>query len=343
MSAGAVAVPRIELAPGYSVARVVNGCWQLAGGHGGGDPGDLRRRLEGLVAAGFTTFDCADIYTGVEELLGETGRGRAIEIHTKYVPDLGDLPRLTRRDVERGIDRSLTRLGVERLDLVQFHWWDYSVPRYVEVAGWLAELAAAGKIRCLGATNFDAVRIRQMLAAGVPLVSNQVQYSLLDRRPAVAMAGAAAAGGLSLLAYGSLAGGFLTDAWRGREAPARPANRSQAKYRMIVEELGGWPALQEVLAALARVARKHRVSAANVAARWVLDQPEVGAVILGLGRADRVAENRRLVAFELDGDDRRRLDEVLARYPGPAGPVFGLERRPGGRHEALLKKNLRQR
>ena len=339
---GAGSVPRFELAPGYSVARVINGCWQLAGGHGGGDPADLAGRLDRLVAAGFTTFDCADIYTGVEELLGRLGKGRSIEVHTKYVPDLEELPRLRRRDVERGVDRSLARLGVERLDLVQFHWWDYGVPGYVEVAGWLGELVAAGKIRRLGVTNFDARRLEEMLATGAPIVSNQTQYSLLDRRAAGEMTDLATRRGLGLLCYGALAGGFVSDGWRGRPEPAADANRSHTKYRLIVDELGGWSALQEILEALAAVASRHGVTSANVAARWVLEQPAVGAVILGLGRGDRVAENQAIFAFDLDEEDHRRLDAVLARHPGPSGPVFGLEREPGGRHEVLLKKNLQK-
>ncbi len=98
-----------------------------------------------------------------------------------------------------------------------------------------------------------------------------------------------------------------------------------------------------MLAALAETARRHRVTAATVAARWVLERPAVGAVILGLGRGDRVDENRAIFAFDLDDRDRARLDEVLARHPGPRGPVFGLEREPGGRHEVLLKKNLRRK
>ena len=84
----------------------------------------------------------------------------------------------------------------------------------------------------------------------------------------------------------------------------------------------------------------HRVTAANVAARWVLERAAVGAVIVGLGRGDRAGENQAIFAFDFDEEDRLRLDTALERCPGPRGPVFGLEREPGGRHEVLLKKNL---
>jgi aryl-alcohol dehydrogenase-like predicted oxidoreductase len=136
--------------------------------------------MRAFVQAGITTFDCADIYTGVEELIGEFLRRHGgalppVQVHTKYVPDLESLPNLTGRDVERSIDRSLRRLGVERLDLVQFHWWDYDVPGYVEAALQLARLQRAGKIRHIGLTNFDAMHLREILNAGVDVVSNQVQ------------------------------------------------------------------------------------------------------------------------------------------------------------------------
>ena len=118
--------------------------------------------MDRFVDAGITTFDCADIYTGVEALIGEWlkrrgARGAAVpvQVHTKYVPDLDRLPTHSRADVVRGVDRSLARLGVERLDLVQLHWWDYDVPGYVDAAAWLDELRRAGKIRHVGLTNFD--------------------------------------------------------------------------------------------------------------------------------------------------------------------------------------------
>ena len=182
-------IDRIDLAPGYTISRLINGLWQLATDHQrrAVDRETAVRDLSRLVEAGLTTFDCADIYLGVEELLGELlqayrvagGRLADIQIHTKFVPDRSHLATITRQDVERSIDRSLGRLGVERLDLVQFHWWDYEMPRYIEAAGWLADLQQAGKIRLLGTTNFDVPRMRELLDAGFELVAHQAQYSLL--------------------------------------------------------------------------------------------------------------------------------------------------------------------
>ena len=103
----------------------------------------------------------------------------------------------------------LRRLKIDTIDLVQFHWWDYTAPQWLQTAHWLDELRLAGKIRYIGGTNFDTDHLRAILDAGIPMISMQVQYSLLDRRPAKAMVHEAAARGVSLLCYGTVAGGFL--------------------------------------------------------------------------------------------------------------------------------------
>ena len=186
--------PRSDLTPAYSISQVLKGGWQLSEGHGSAvDEIQAIEDMRSFVEAGITTFDCADIYTGVEELIGkflkkyksafESGELPAVQVHTKCVPDLDRLPTLTKAYTEALVDRSLKRIGVERLDLVQFHWWDLSIPGYLELARHLVELQKAGKIHYLGVTNFDAVHLREILDEGVQVVSTQVQYSVLDRRP----------------------------------------------------------------------------------------------------------------------------------------------------------------
>ena len=349
-----VHVERVQLAPDYDIARIINGGWQLSHGH---HPKASHRTqvLDGLlrlVEAGFTTFDGADIYGGVESLFGDLQRHLRqasvtvpIQIHTKCVPDLDDLPHLRRRDVEAIVERSLRRLGVERLDLVQFHWWDYDIPGLVETAGWLDDLRKEGKIRHLGVTNVDAERLRQLLDAGLPILCNQIQYSLLDRRPARAMAELCRERGVHLLCYGSLAGGFLAQAYRGRqeiplETAAHLGNRSLTKYRLIIEKFGGWLLFQDLLAAMEHTATRHRAALANVAVRWVLDQPAVAAAIVGTRTGAHLESNQRVFGLRLEDDDRRSLRDVLARSQGPKGPVFGLERIGGGAHQRLMKTGL---
>jgi aryl-alcohol dehydrogenase-like predicted oxidoreductase len=339
---------RFQLADGYSFTRLINGCWQLAEGHAPQRPGreELLAGLEELARAGFTTFDCADIYTGVEELLGELRRrlspeGVEIEIHTKFVPDRGMLAGISRRYVREIIHRSLARLGVDRLDLVQYHWWDWHVPGWIDVALWLDELRRQGDIGRLGMTNTDVVHLAEILEAGVPIVTNQVQYSLLDRRPENGLSAFCREQGIELLCYGTLAGGFLTERWLGAAEPAAPlANRSLVKYRLIVEELGGWPELQLLLATLAAIAARHDASVANVATRWVLDRPAVGAVVVGTAGSAHLEDNLRLFDLELDDADRRTLGRLLTENPGPPGDVYSMERDWNGPHAAILRTEL---
>jgi aryl-alcohol dehydrogenase-like predicted oxidoreductase len=342
---------RTELAPGYSISRVIRGGWQLAGDHGEVARDKVSDDLLAFFDAGITTFDCADIYTGVEEMLGRFRRHllakrgaealARLRIHTKFVPDLDSLATITPADVRRTIDRSLTRLGMERLDLVQFHWWDYEVPRYLETAQVLADLQHEGKIALVAGTNFDAERLQAFADAGVAMASLQVQYSLLDRRPAGTLTATAASLGTQLLCYGTLAGGFLTDAWAGKPAPDGPlANRSLVKYRLIIEEFGGWDLFQTLLATLRRIADQHSTTIAAVASRYVLGLPQVAAVIVGARHAGHLQETLAIGDLHLTDADRAEIAAVLAEAQGPAGEVYALERDRSGRHGSIMKYHL---
>ena len=329
-----------------AVPRIVVGCWQLADDHRSGARPDPGPALMAAARAGSTTFDCADIYTGVEERLGAfrvawDSDPTRLRFHTKLVPDLGRLARFGAAEAGEIVDRSRRRLGVDVLDLVQFHWWDFGVPGWLEVAGALADLRRRGRIRHVGVTNFPADRLRELLEAGVPVVANQVQYSLLDRRPETGTVALCREWGVALIAYGTLAGGFLSEGWRGMPDPGPdPGNRSLVKYRLIVEEVGGWEALQRLLDLLAPIAARHGTSIAAVATRWVLDRDGVGAVLVGLSTPERMAAWPRVLDLRLETRDRAGLERWLRDHPGPVGDVFGLERIPGGRHSAILKTNL---
>jgi len=340
-----MSIPRIEIAPGYTISRILKGGWQLAGGHGAVDAAAAIDDMARFAHAGITTFDCADIYTGVEELIGQFIRerrgGPMIQVHTKYVPDIDTLTTMTRRDVEAAIDRSRSRLGVERIDLVQFHWWDFSVPRYIEVAAWLDELRRAGKIAHLGVTNFDTPRLRELLDAGISVVSNQVQYSVLDRRPVSAMSTLCAEAGIHLLCYGGVAGGFLSDRYLDQPAPTAPLeNRSLVKYRLIIDEFGGWDRFQALLRALQTVATGHGVSLGAVALRWVMDQPRVAGVIVGARHAGHLADLRRAAELVLDSADYARIAQAQEGASGPSGEIYELERAPGGVHGSIMRYTL---
>lgn len=342
---------RCELAPGYEISRVIRGGWQLAGGHGAIGEADAIEDLIATADAGITTFDCADIYTGVESIMGafrtayRDRRGsqalNRVRIHTKFVPDLDRLPTLSRADVSQAIDRSLEWLGMERLDLVQFHWWDYDVPGCVDVAGWLVDLQDAGKIDRIGATNFNTEQAVRLIASGVPLSAMQVQYSLIDDRPARALAGLAARHGFGLLCYGTVAGGFLSDRWLGQPEPMPPfENRSLAKYKLIIDDAGGWEAHQRLLGVLRAVADRHGSDIATVAGRYLLDLPGVAGIIVGARNRRHLAANIAVSELRLDADDRAAICQVTAQRPPLHGDVYDLERDRPGRHGAVMKYNL---
>jgi aryl-alcohol dehydrogenase-like predicted oxidoreductase len=341
-----MSIPAVTLAPGYDISRVIKGGWHLAGGHGQIDRTQAIADMAAFVEAGVTTFDCADIYTGVEELIGAFRRAcpdlaRRLRVHTKFVPDLVDLPRVDRGYVERAIDRSLRRLGVERIDIVQFHWWDYAIPGFVETALELDRLRRAGKIAHLGATNFDTPRLAAMIEAGAAILTHQVQYSLLDTRPRGAMTDLCAARDVHLLCYGTVSGGFLSERWLGRDAPPGDlGNRSLVKYRLIIDAFGGWALFQRLLRVLSDIALRHGVDIASVATRAVLDRPRVAAVIVGATNRAHLAAHERIGSLALTEADRERIEAVTRLKSGPAGEVYALERDRDGPHGRIMKYEL---
>lgn len=345
------AVPTVNLRPDYRISKIIKGGWQLAGDHGPVDRASAIRDMAAFVEAGVITFDCADIYAGVEEMIGifleDLRRNRRVEgserirVHTKYVPDATALSVIERHHVEAGIDRSLKRLGVERLDLVQFHWWDYEVPGALDTLGHLQQLRDKGKIRELGLTNFDLDHIREFVEGGIDLLSVQVQFSLLDQRPAGRFANFCQEHDIAIFAYGTLAGGFLSERWLGVPDPGYAFdNRSLIKYRLIIDEFGGWSLFQELLSVLNAVAERHNVGLANVALRAMLDRDDLAATILGARYAHHLENNLKAFAFSLSETDKDELAAVLAKRQGPSGTVFGLERDPTTKHGQIFKKNL---
>jgi aryl-alcohol dehydrogenase-like predicted oxidoreductase len=342
---------RIKLAPDHEISRVIKGGWQLATDHNLMRAADPVADMVAFADAGITTFDCADIYTGVEELIGRfrlryrelrgaEGLAR-LKVHTKFVPDLDVLPTISKSYVAGVIEQSLRRLRMERLDLVQFHWWDYAAPRWRETAHWLDELRQAGKINKVSLTNFDTEHLLAMTGDGIPITSLQLQYSLLDRRPAKRMVAAAAQRQVALLCYGTVAGGFLGDAWLDKPEPADGLeNRSLTKYKLIIDDFGGWALLQRLLRALRGIADRHGVDIATVASAAVLARAGVAAVIVGARTRDHLAANVAIGTLVLDAEDLARIDAVLADAHDLAGDVYALERDRTSRHGAVMKYNL---
>lgn len=341
-------VPQLELAPGFSISRIIKGGWQLSQGHRAGLDADPVQDMIRFAESGITTFDCADIYTGVEELIGrflkaykaKHGNTHGIRILTKYVPDYDALATLDKRYTERIIDRSLRRLGVEQLDMVQFSWWSYEVPRYVEAAQHLRDLQLAGKINLISGTNFNTRATRKLIEAGIPIKTIQVQYSPLDNRPDRGLTKLCEENGMHLLCYGTVAGGFLSDRWLHQPEPQPPyANRSLVKYKLMIEEAGGWDRFQHLLQSLHSIAKGHGVSITNVVTAWLLSRPATGALIIGAATSDHLSSNLAGLHLQLTESEKQLIQSLAT---GPAGDPFDVERIKDGPHGSIMRYNLNQ-
>lgn len=340
---------KLKLSNGYTCNRVINGCWQLSAEHclqGQLDFDDAMSAFHSLVERGFTTFDCADIYTGVEEFIGKfvlelqkssSYTHDSIQIHTKYVPDLKDLANVDFRYTEKVIDRSLERLHRDSLDLVQFHWWDWEVPGYMETIDDLYKLQKKGKIRNIGMCNFDTQHLKEVVDAGYRPVSNQTQYSVFDRRPEKQLIQFSEANDIKSFCYGTLSGGFLSERWIGKEF--NPENRSLVKYQQVIEDTLGWDGFQKILLLLQEIANKHGVSIANVATQYILTRPSVGACMVGVRNSRHVESNTNIFKFDLDTEDIARIENFVKAYPILEGDPFELERSPG-KYKNIMKMNL---
>ena len=325
--------PRLRLPS----SGVIRGCWQLSDGHS--DGWSTERAFAALDAAAAAAsplvLDCADIYTGVERIVGDWLARRSdiaddVVVYTKFVPDLNALSTIDRDYVRRVVLRSRDRLGVNALELVQFAWWDLSQPKWMRTAEWLAELRQEGIIRHLGVTNFDRASLRTLLDAGIPVVSSQVQLSLLDRRPLQGLTELCRERGVAVLAYGALAGGLLSDA-----GGVPLESRSLTKYRLIVEEAGGRTVLGRARRGLAELAARHGATMADAAVAYALSRPGVGAAIVGLSRRGLRVDGRRV---HLSPSDVERLE---AAVPGTVrGEVFEVERDREGPHGRIMRYNL---
>ncbi len=325
-----IAVPTTDLA-GLPISRVLTGLWQLADMERDGRTLDLERTADAMqryVDAGLTTFDMADHY-GSAELVAGMFRSRhtgPVQCLTKWVPKPG---RVSRTDVRAAVELALTRLQADAIDLLQFHAWNYADPSWLETLFHLQDLKHEGLIRHLGLTNVDTAHLRIVKNSGIDVVSNQVSYSLLDQRAASGLGPYCAAAGIGLLAYGTVAGGWLTEKWLGQAEPEweRNGTWSMMKYGRFMRVAGGWDALQRVLVTAKRIVDRHDVSIANVATRYILEQPGVAGVIVGarLGERAHVDDTVRLFSFSLSDADRAEMQNVLGtlhRIPGDCGDEY---------------------
>ena len=322
-----------ELAPELQVSKIITGLWQIADMERDDQTLDLEQTAQHMKAysdAGLTTFDMADHYGSAEEIAGIFTRKHAgdddVQILTKWVPKPGGSSKET---VRAAVQQSLNRLQTDQLDLLQYHAWNYADPSYLDELFALQELQDEGLIKHLGLTNFDTAHLNIVLETGIKVVSNQICFSLLDQRAANDMSKLCAEKGVKILAFGTLAGGFLTEKWLNKAEPNTDdlTTWSQMKYKRYIDEAGGWARFQNLLKALKRTADQNNVSMANVASRYILEHPGVGAIIIGarLGESEHTENNRALLNFTPEEQDWKEIKVAinsLTSIPGDCGDEY---------------------
>jgi aryl-alcohol dehydrogenase-like predicted oxidoreductase len=292
--------------------------------------------MEAHFNAGVTTLDTADIYGPSELIVGKFVKDHPAAVPCTKFCCFRFLEEIDRDEVRTRIQGACERLQVSKLPLVHFFWSDYSVPKYVDVALWLTELKEEGFIQELGATNFDLSRLQELKAAGFPLVSNQVQLSVLDRRPVQSgMATWCSENNVSLIAYGTVGGGLLSSRYLGKGAPTKEEKNTASLrlYSKSADRFGEWKLVQELLMTLDAVAKQIRkdgrcsqCSIANVAQRFVLETPAVASIVIGVRNQDHLVENTLTHSFSLTQAERDTINAVVAKRNGPIGDVWDIER-----------------
>ncbi|XP_031474190.1 flagellar radial spoke protein 5-like isoform X3 [Nymphaea colorata] len=274
------------------ICRIVNGMWQTSGGWGRIDRNAAVDAMLRYADAGLTTFDMADIYGPAEDLYG-TFLNR---VRRERPPEL----------------------------LNEIKGWDYSNPGYLDALKHLTDLKEEGKIKTIALTNFDTERLQIILENGIPVVSNQVQHSVVDMRPQQRMAELCQLTGVKLitslflsLMYGTVMGGLLSEKFLNTNMlfplAAPPLNTpSLQKYKMMVDAWGGWNLFQDLLQTLKKVASKHRVTVPAVAVRYILDQPSVAGSMIGvrLGLSQHIEDSLAIFSLELDEEDNGNINSV---------------------------------
>ncbi len=298
-------------------------------------------QLDAFVEAGGTLVDTADVYShGVsEEIIGSWLAARSSTVRDRVVlatkgrfpmgPDGNDLG-LSRRHLQRALDASLRRLGVDCVDLYQVHSWDPLTP-LEETLRALDDMVRAGKVRYIGLSNYTgwqvqkAVCLAQAEGLEVP-VTLQPQYNLLVRELEWEVLPSCLDAGLGLLPWSPLGGGWLTGKYRPDTRPTgatrlgEDPERGVEAYDRRAHQQRTW----DVVAAVDDVAKRHGASMAQVALAWLLDRPGVSSVILGARTMAQLQDNLGAPDVRLEDADVEALD--AASDPQPADYPYG---RPG--------------
>ena len=166
-------------------------------------------------------------------------------------------------------------------------------------------------------------------SSGIKLVSNQICYSLLDRRASGEMSEICQEFGIKLFAFGTLAGGFLSKKWLGKKEPkiSDDLNWSQMKYKRFIDVTGGWKKFQNLLKTLDELSIRNNTSISNISSRYILEDPNVASVIIGarLGESDHINENKKIYDVNFSEEDKKLLSKslnLLDVVPGDCGDEY---------------------
>jgi aryl-alcohol dehydrogenase-like predicted oxidoreductase len=268
--------------------------------------------MDAAWAAGIIWFDTADAYGGgrSETYVGEwirTRRPDGLRLTTKtFNPmDEGEDRGLAPSRVRRQIDTSLSRLGVERVDLYLAHAWDPDVPA-AELAGVFEELLAAGKIGAYGLSNVDGAQLREALAAG-SFAAVQDSYSLLDREVEDAVLPLCAEHGIWFQVHSPLMGGWLTGKYR-RGAP--PPEGSRMTLRS-----GPYEHLRDDRVYDALEALERRGDPTTLALAWLLADERI-SVVIGPRRSEQLQPALAALAAPMTPEERESITAEFRLVPG---------------------------
>jgi aryl-alcohol dehydrogenase-like predicted oxidoreductase len=265
-----------------------------------------KRALEASLAAGVTLFDTAAMYAGgaSERRLGELARGTETQIATKFPPGL----RATAEDMPKALKDSLARLGRSTIDLYQHHFPTnrVDIPRLMNL---MADAVEAGRVRAIGVSNYSAEQMRlahaELTKRGIPLASNQVEYSLLHRQPETnGVLDAARELGITLIAYQPLAGGALTGKYLEGQRP-RGIRRFMMPYFRGDRQADVAP----VVVLLREIGARYDRTPTQVAIRWLMEQPNV-LPIPGAKNSRQAAANAEALSFSLTPDEVEALNRA---------------------------------
>jgi len=305
------------------VSELSFGTWLTAAG--GVAREQAIRCIHAALDLGITLFDTANQYGAgeAERVLGDALRGRARDrylIATKLYFPVGDEPGhgLSATQIEKQLNRSLDRLGVEYVDLYQCHRYDKETP-LGETLEALDRVTKAGKVRAIGFSEWTAEQIDAAAAiAGrrglVPFSASQPQYSMLWRKPEAAVFAACARHGIGNLAFSPLAHGVLSGKYAPGEPPPADSRAANEQMNQFMETAGRHYRsrfLLEAVAQLRPVAAELSLSMTQMALAWVLRRPEVASAIIGATRPEQIAENMRAVGVTLSAETLEKIDAPL--------------------------------